>query len=136
MNRPLPQATAESRPFWDGCAAGELRFQRCRHCGKSQFIPRTLCEKCQHADLEWHVASGLGRILSFTVVYRAPTPAFREDLPYVIALVDLDEGFRQMVNMDHDLATPLAIGQPVRIGFRQVDGVALPHAHALTGATA
>ena len=78
------------------------------------------------------MSQGLGRILSFTVVHRAPTPAFRDDLPYVIALVDLDEGFRLMVNMDHDplAGTPLAIGQRVRIGFRQVDGIALPHAHA------
>lgn len=128
MNRPLPRPTVDTQPFWDGCAARELRYQRCAHCGQAQFIPRALCSACQHTDLQWHRSGGLGRVLSYTVVHRAPTPAFREETPYLIALVDLDEGFRLMVNVAGGGATPLQIGQVVRIGFRQVDGMMLPEA--------
>lgn len=133
MKRPLPQPTAETRPFWEGCALGELRYQRCAHCGQVQSIARALCASCQHRALEWRVSTGLGRVLSFTVVHRAPVPALREEVPYVIALVDMAEGFRLMVNMEQRADAPPAIGQTVRIGFRTVEGVALPHAHPLTG---
>ena len=126
MSRPLPRPTAESRPFCDGCAEGVLRFQRCRHSGQAQRIPRAYCESCQHPKLEWLASAGMGRVLSFTVVHRAPSEAFRADTPYVIAIVDMDDGFRLMVNIDAGTAQP-AIGQAVRIGFRDVQGVGLPH---------
>ena len=128
MKRPLPRPTAETRNFWDGCASGVLRYQRCARCGTVQLIPRTLCAHCHDAALEWHASTGYGRILSHTTVHRAPTPAFREEAPYVIALIDMDEGFRLMTNVAGGAAAPLAIGARVRIGFREVEGVALPHA--------
>lgn len=131
MNRPLPHPTFESRPFWDGCAEGVLRYQQCPNCGRTQFIPRALCEACQHAPLQWHTSQGLGRILSYTVVHRAPTAAFKEDLPYVIAIVDMDEGFRLMVNVKDGARQSLSIGQPVRIGYRVVEGSTLPQAEVL-----
>ncbi|WP_151448934.1 Zn-ribbon domain-containing OB-fold protein [Lacisediminimonas profundi] len=131
MSRPLPRPTADTRHFWDGCATGELRYQRCAHCGEVQLIPRSLCSACQHADLEWHRSGGQGRVLSYTVVHRAPTPAFKDETPYIIALVDMSEGFRLMVNVRGGGATPLAIGQSVRIGFREIEGMALPEAQVL-----
>ena len=135
-SRPLPQPNADTRPFWDGCAAGELRYQCCDRCGQVQLIPRSLCAGCQHTALAWKVSGGRGRILSHTTVHRAPTPAFRGDVPYVIALVDMDEGFRLMVNVQDGAEPALAIGQPVRIGFVEVEGMALPLAHRLTEANA
>lgn len=130
MERPLPKPTAETRPFWDGCAVGELRYQACASCGAVQPIPRSLCTTCHGARLEWKLSRGRGRILTHTTVHRAPTPAFRAEAPYVIAIVDMDEGFRLMVNVEADGAA-IAIGAPVRIGFRSVQGVALPHAWVL-----
>lgn len=127
MSRPLPRPTAETKPFWDGCAAGVLRYQSCARCGAVQFIPRSLCAHCQADRLDWHDSAGFGKVLTHTTVYRAPTPAFREEAPYVIALVDMDEGFRLMANVAGGAAAPVAIGSRVRIGFRQVEGVALPH---------
>ena len=135
-SRPLPQPNVDTRPFWDGCAAGELRYQRCGRCGQVQLIPRSMCAGCQHTALVWTRSAGLGRILSHTTVHRAPTPAFRGDLPYVIALVDMDEGFRLMVNVQGGAEPALAIGQPVRIGFVEVEGTALPIAQRLTEASA
>jgi len=129
--RPLPQPTAETRPFWEGCTLGELRYQACADCGRVQPIPRSCCQHCQSSALQWRASAGRGRILSHTTVHRAPTPAFRELAPYVIALVDLDEGFRLMVNLAGGEQPGLAIGAPVRIGFCTVDGVALPQAELL-----
>lgn len=131
MNRPMPRPTADTQAFWDGCAIGELRYQVCARCGCVQLIPRSLCSSCQHGELNWKVSAGRGRILTHTTVYRAPTPAFREEVPYVIALVDLDEGFRLMVNVKGGAASGVAIGRAVRIGFREIDGVQLPEAEML-----
>lgn len=131
MTRPLPRPTAETRPFWEGCSAGELRYQRCERCGHVQTMPRALCSACQHRGLVWQVASGNGRIVSHTTVYRAPVPAFRDETPYVIALLDMDEGFRLMANVRDGASCPIAIGQAVRIGFREIDGVHLPEAELI-----
>lgn len=128
MNRPLPLATAETKPFWEGCQSGELRYQVCSRCSHVQTIPRTFCSACRHRELIWQVSAGRGRILSHTTVHRAPTPAFRAHAPYVIALVDMDEGFRLMVNVKGGDSTGVAIGSPVRIGFQTVQGAVLPQA--------
>lgn len=126
MNRPLPRPTAETKPFWDACAQGVVRYQRCSKCSTVQLIPRSLCAACQSDALTWHDASGIGRVLTHTTVFRAPTPAFREEAPYVIAIVDMDEGFRLMVNVAGGPAAPVAIGSRVRIAFREIEGVSLP----------
>jgi len=131
MSRPLPRATAETRPFWDGCADGELRFQTCAHCGQVQRMPRSRCASCHKDALAWKTSAGRGKILSYTVVHRAPTPAFRDEVPYVIAIVDMDEGFRLMVNVKDGASASLAIGQPLRITFRDVEGVHLPQAEVI-----
>ncbi len=131
MSRPLPNPTADTKNFWDGCAIGELRYQVCAHCGHVQFIPGSLCSACHHGELAWKTSAGRGRILSHTTVHRAPMPAFRADVPYVIALVDLDEGFRLMVNVAGGEQAGLGIGAAVDIGFRDVDDCALPEARLL-----
>lgn len=128
MSRPLPRPTAETKPFWEGCAAGVLRYQSCARCGAVQRIPRSLCAQCQGDALAWHDSAGYGKVLSHTTVYRAPIPAFRDEAPYVIALIDMEEGFRLMANVAGGAAAPVAIGSRVRIAFREVEGVALPHA--------
>ena len=66
------------------------------------------------------------------MVHRATTPAFMEEVPYVIAIVDMEEGFRLMVNVKNGATKDLFIGQPVRIGYRAVDGVVLPQAEITT----
>jgi len=127
MAIPLPRATSDTAPFWDGCNAGELRYQRCTRCGHVQIVPRALCEKCQATALAWHRSAGEGRVLSATTVKRPP-PAFRDRAPYVIALVDLDEGFRLMVNVR---GSEPALGARVRIVFRAEGEQALPEAEVV-----
>jgi len=108
--------------FWEGCAAGELRYQRCRSCTTAQSYPRTFCLNCGAADLEWRAALGTGTVYALTTVARAPSDEFRALAPYVIALVELDEGLRMMAH-----GSPgLAIGERVRVGFFEHRGRNLP----------
>jgi hypothetical protein len=122
MNKPLPLPTAETRDFWDACARDELLYQVCQRCAHVQFYPRRHCTACKAMDLEWRHSAGAGTVYSHTTVHRAPTPAFKADVPYVIALVDLDEGFRMMVNILGCDPADVRIGRRMRIVFRAADG--------------
>jgi uncharacterized protein len=124
--KPLPAITAETRPFWDGCRAGELRYQACGACGRVQFYPRALCAGCGGTDLGWRRSRGVGTVHAVTVVHRAPTAAFRDDVPYAIALVDLDEGVRLMANVVGGDPEGVAIGDRVRVVFEARGEVTLP----------
>lgn len=126
MNRPLPKPTSDTQHFWDGCTQGELRYQQCSACQTVQLIPRAFCEHCKSRDLAWKVSSRQGTLLSFTKVHRAPLPVFQANTPYVIAMVDMAEGFRLMANVKDGATLDLRVDQPVRIGFVEVDGVQLP----------
>ena len=126
MAIPLPRPNADTQPYWDAAAKGRLIYQYCAACERAQFHPRSHCANCQSRNLEWRESKGHGRIASFTEVQRAPTAAFKEMAPYVIALVDLDEGFRMMVNIVEGEGSRLAIGARTRTVFREVDGFTLP----------
>ena len=108
--------------FWSGCAAGELRYQRCRACAALQSYPRAFCMRCGAADLEWLTAGGRGTVYAMTRVERAPTDEFRALAPYVIALIDLDEGYRMMAHG----APGIGIGERVQVQFFEHDGRHLP----------
>lgn len=125
-NYPLPRPNAQTQPYWDGAAAGELRYQCCAGCGHVQRIPRSLCEQCQSSQLDWRSSQRTGTVLTFTTVYRAPLPVFKDMVPYVIAIVDMDEGFRVMANALPQGRKGLEIGALVRIGFQDVHGMVLP----------
>ena len=126
MGIPLPKPNADTKPYWDAAAQGRLIYQHCLSCDKPQFYPRSTCVVCQGGELEWRESMGAGTIVTFTEVLRAPTAAFKEMAPYVIALVDLDEGFRMMVNIVEGEREQIAIGARTRTVFREVDGVTLP----------
>ncbi len=123
----LPRPTAETLPFWEGCASGALRYQACVACDHAQFPPRRHCLRCGTDELVWKPAAGRGVVHSFTVVHRAPLPVFKAQVPYVIALIDLAEGFRMMMNIRG--TTDIRIGQPVTVFFERLnDTIALPQA--------
>jgi uncharacterized protein len=92
VRRPLPTTT--SQPFFDAAAAGRLSFPHCRGCGAWQSYPRPYCPVCLRDDVELVAVAGTGTVHAATVVHRAIVTAFTEQIPYVHALVDLDEGIR------------------------------------------
>jgi uncharacterized OB-fold protein len=126
MAIPLPKPNADTCLYWEAAAQGRLIYQHCNSCGKPQFYPRSICAACHGNQLEWRESKGDGTIATFTEVLRAPTTAFREMVPYVIALVDMDEGFRMMVNIVEGDMAGLAIGARTRTVFREVEGMTLP----------
>jgi uncharacterized OB-fold protein len=94
--KPVPNPSELTQPYWDGVAAGELRMQCCGACGAPRHYPRLLCERCYSDIVEWRTVSGRGRIHSWTVAHHPYHPAFVNELPYTLVLVDLDEGPRAM----------------------------------------
>ncbi len=88
----LPVPQPESDRFWEGAKAGELWIRRCLDCQKHYFYPRNVCPNCFSANVEWRQATGKATLFTFAIVHRAPHPAFEGDVPYVTAIVELDEG--------------------------------------------
>src|SRR5215470_17114691 len=97
--KPLPRIDEESRGWWEALARHELVLQRCRACGTTRFPPRAVWPACLSSDVEWRRAGGRGVVYSFTVTHQNQAPGFREELPYVLAVVELAEGVRMMTNV-------------------------------------
>jgi uncharacterized OB-fold protein len=122
--RPVPTPDADSRPYWEAANRGEFLFQRCTACGKPQFYARALCRYCHGRELTWERAAGGGRVASFTLVSRAPSDAFARLGPYVIALIDLDEGVRFLCNVIDSPLEAVQIGARIRLVFETREGSA------------
>lgn len=99
VQKPLPEPSPLSEPFWRGLREREVRVQRCAECGRYVFYPRALCPHCLSERLDWVRASGRGRVYSYTVVRRAMHPAFQPEVPYVFAIIELEEGVRLASNV-------------------------------------
>ena len=85
--KPLPKLNADTKPFWNGCSDHELRFQKCMECGYVRWPPSIICPLCYSNKTEWIRASGKGKVFSFVVYHKPYHPAFKIDLPYVVAIV-------------------------------------------------
>ncbi len=118
--KPLPYVHEETRPFWEGTKRHELHLQKCRDCGKFRFYPRSICPYCLSYNTEWTKVSGKGTIYSFTVSHREAAPAFRLDVPYNIAIIELEEGVRMMSNIVECRNEDLSIDMPVEVVFDDV----------------
>jgi uncharacterized protein len=116
-DKPLPHVTPLARPFWQGTHAHELRLQRCRACGSFQFPPQVLCRACLAEELDWTATSGQATVYSFVVQHRPATPAFVDDLPYVVAVVELDEGPLLLTNIIDCAPDQVEVGMPVEVTF-------------------
>jgi uncharacterized protein len=99
LPRPDPTPTAITQHFWDSTAKHRLAFQRCRACTRPVFPPRGHCPHCWQSELDWKTSSGRAILASKTVVHRPGHVAFAHDVPYTVALVDLEEGFRMLSNV-------------------------------------
>ena len=89
-NKPLPSVVGETKPYWDSCRRGELIIQKCDRCNEYQFYPRGICANCWSDDIKWVKATGKGTVWTFTVTYQNRTQGFAQDVPYVLALVELE----------------------------------------------
>ena len=124
--RPLPAITPETRHFWEGTRAGELRLQKCAACDGVYFPPRPFCPRCASRDVAVFRASGRATLYSYVIHHRA-APGFVP--PYSIAVVQLEEGPRMMTNVVDTPQTPeaLQLDMPLQVVFQRVnDDITLP----------
>lgn len=130
--KPVPTPNADTAPYWQAAADNKLVLQQCRQCHAMQAIPRHFCGSCHSDSLTWIQATGSGVVVSCSWVERGPTKAF--STPYMLALVELTEGVRLMLNIIGPDAEQAGIGDTVKIVFeaRGDDGFKLPQAQ-LTG---
>lgn len=125
---PAPQETPDAGPYWQAARENRLVMQHCYGCGTYRFFPSRLCPECGSDEQVWGPCSGRGTIYSLTTVHRAPTPAFRAGVPYVVALVELAEGPRVMANIVGEGRLEAAIGDAVEVCFepRGKNGAKVP----------
>lgn len=126
---PLPVRQPESDFYWGKAQAHELWLRRCNDCNRAYFYPRDFCPRCGSRNVEWTRASGRGTLHTFAIVHRAPTPAFRDQTPFVVAMVDLEEGARMPTNLVGVEPDPahITVGMEVAVTFDDVtDEITLP----------
>lgn len=120
MNRIEPPASEVAEPFWNATREGRLILQWCTTCEEPVWYPREVCPGCLGDALEWRDAAGEGVVYACTVEHKA-------EQPYVVALVDLDEGVRLLSNVVGSPPEQVAIGDRVRVTWEPLsDGRQLP----------
>jgi uncharacterized protein len=125
--KPIPRADEESKGYWEACRRHELVLQRCSACGTLRYYPRAVCPECLSDEVCWERMSGRGTVYTFTVTYQNQAPGFREELPYVLAYVTLDEGVQMLTNVVGCPVDQVAIGMPVEVTFEDVnEEIAIP----------
>lgn len=118
--KPLPLITDLSRVFYDGCKEHKLLYQQCRDCDEIVFFPKKICSGCMSRNLDWKESRGKGKIHSFTVTYDFAPPEFMDDVPYVLSIINMDEGFRIMSNIVECDFDELECDMPVEVLFEEV----------------
>ena len=124
--RPLPVfPEPDTEPFWTATAEHRLTYQVCRQCGQVIFYPRRRCTGCTGGELEWRDSAGLGSVYSFTVIRQNGHPYFRSRIPYVVGLIDVDEGFQMVAEID---AAPgdVHVNQRVAVTWEDHPGLSVP----------
>ena len=123
----LPVIDVESAPFWAGTKQHKFLIRHCNACGRSHFYPRHSCPHCWSDNCEWRPSSGRGRVYSYTVIHHNDVLPFKERLPYIVALIDLEEGVRVTTNIVEGTPEVMHVGMPVEVVYEHVtDEVTLP----------
>ncbi|MGH2809009.1 MAG: Zn-ribbon domain-containing OB-fold protein [Actinomycetota bacterium] len=122
---PPPSQTGE--PFWAATKDHEFVIQHCTSCNRAIHYPRDICPHCHSLELEFRPASGNGEVYAFSVMHRPGNPSMQDRVPYVVALIDLDEGARMMSNVVGCEPAEVRVGMPVQVTWEDLsDGRALP----------
>jgi uncharacterized OB-fold protein len=123
----LPTPDQTTQPWWDANREGRLLIKRCRSCGRAHFYPRPFCPHCWSEEVEWEQASGRASLYTWSVVHQNDLPPFNERIPYVAAIVELEEGPRMMSNVVDCPAERLAVDMALEVVFQPAtEDVVLP----------
>ncbi len=122
----IPQPVGLNAEFYAHCAAGELRFQRCTACSAWRHPPRVRCASCGSGEWEWALASGRGRVYTWTITHRPIDPGFADEVPYAVLVVEMEEGPRLVGNLRDLAPSELHLDLPVHVVLdHRTDTVAL-----------
>ena len=124
--KPLPQADEASRPFYEGAMAGRLMIMRCTDCGAYRIPSRMHCDQCLSTNVEWVQASGKATIRTLGIMHQKYHPGFFGELPYNLALIELEEGPRMVSNVVGANNADLQVDMPVQVEFERHEDVAIP----------
>ena len=126
--KPLPgDDNVLTTEFFAHCAKGELRFQNCSDCGRWRHPPRYQCPGCGSRYWSWGLSSGRGRIFSWSVVHQARDPAFRDEVPYAVVIVEMEEGPRLVSRLLDLPLSEIRLDLPVTLAIETIsDSVGLP----------
>ncbi|MDB5593581.1 MAG: hypothetical protein JWM36_542 [Hyphomicrobiales bacterium] len=128
--KPIPVPSLESRPFWQGLREHKLLLLRCSDCGHTWFPPTVTCPLCRSLSIKWEMASGQGRIFSFVNFHRSYHPGFSDEIPYCVALIELQEGPRMLGRISGLPFDRIRCGQDVCILFDDISNeLTLPVFH-------
>jgi len=118
--KPLPNVNEDNKEFWRGCKSHELRFQKCRDCGHVRWPPSMICPACHSLETEWIVSSGKGKVYTFVIYHVAYHEGFKNDVPYIVADVELEEGPRLPTNILDCPHEKIACDMPVKVVWEDV----------------
>ena len=116
----LPTPDLETKPFWDGCKEGRFLIRHCNACGADHYYPRPFCPTCWSDDVAWKEASGRATLYTYSVVRVNDLPPFGERVPYVAAVVELEEGPRVMTNIEGVEHDALQIGMQLVVDYKPI----------------
>lgn len=126
-DKPLPSPNPATLPYWSATREHRLSIPKCEDCGQFHFYPRSHCPHCGSGRLTWQDVSGKGTVFSWTEVFRAPSKAFTGDVPYIVAVVELDEGPHLMSRIVRAAGEEIHVGQKVAVEFEDVaEDLSLP----------
>lgn len=124
--KPKPKITPGAQHYWDCATKERFVIPQCKDCDSVFFYPRMWCPFCFSQNLGWHNASGNGKVYSFSIIYQAPFPAYKNAVPYVLAIIELEEGPRMMANVLNCDPQSIAIDMPVGVIFEERGDMKIP----------
>ncbi len=119
--KPLPQPNPDTKPFWDTCRQHELRFQKCLSCGHVRWPASIICPRCYSKEARWIKSNGKGIVYTYTVYHQVFHKAFEKDVPYVTAIIELEEGPHFLSNIVDCSPEEVYCDMPVEVIWEDID---------------
>ena len=127
--KPIPTISDDTKAFWEGCKAHKLRIPKCRSCGEFFYPPQAVCPYDLSTDIDHQKVSGKGEVYSMSIIHQNRSPGFRDEVPYIVAYIELEEAGVQMLSNVVGQEDPYSVkvGTPVEVTFRDInDDISLP----------
>lgn len=126
LKRPLPKPSPEALPFWEGLKEDKFLLQRCDDCSAINWFPRHACYNCGGEQLSWTPAKGTGKLETYSIIHKPMNEAWKDQVPYVLAWVKLDEGINMVTRLVWDQKTEPVIDAQVEVRFVEEGEFKLP----------